>query len=73
MKNDEYLHDAANSAEQTEESIREQIRHLPKPRVIGKRVSALNRLHIKQAEIAIRTGKPIPKSMEKMSAEHDRE
>ncbi len=71
MENGEYLHSVANSAELTEESIQEQIQHLPKPRVIGKRVSALDRLHIKQAEIAIRSGKPIPKSVEKMSAEHD--
>ena len=31
-----------------------------KPRKIGQRISVLDRLHLKQAEIAKHSGKPVP-------------
>ncbi|MCD8231134.1 MAG: YodL domain-containing protein [Clostridiales bacterium] len=54
------------------ESIEERILLLPKPRVIGDRVSVLDRLYLKQAEHAIRSGRPEPKIIRDMINERER-
>ena len=47
--------------EQNYNMIDGRMNNLPsKPRKIGQRISVLDRLHLKQAEIAKRSGKPVP-------------
>lgn len=46
--------------EQNYNMIDGRMNNLPlKPRIMGKRISVLDRLHLKQAEIAKRSGKPV--------------
>jgi len=60
-ENGEYLRSAEITEEQNYNQIDGRINNLPpKPRKIGKRISVLDRLHLKQAEIAKRTGKTAP-------------
>ena len=60
-ENGEYLRSVEITAEQNYNQIDGRINNLlPKPRKIGKRISVLDRLHLKQAEIAKRTGKTVP-------------
>ncbi|MCD7813009.1 MAG: YodL domain-containing protein [Lachnospiraceae bacterium] len=72
LENGEYLRSAEMSEEQNYSFIDGRINNLPKPRVIGGRVSALDRLHIKQAEMAIRNGKPVPEHIINRSDERSR-
>ncbi len=63
-ENGEYLRSAEITEEQNYNMIDGRMNNLPsKPRKIGKRVSVLDRLHIKQAEIARKNGKQIPQMM----------
>lgn len=60
-KNGEYLRSAEITEEQNYNMIDGRVNNLPsKPRKIGQRISVLDRLHLKQAEIAKRGGKPAP-------------
>lgn len=60
-ENGEYLRSAEMTEEQNYNMIDGGMNNLQsKPRKIGKRISALDRLHLKQAEIAKRSGKPAP-------------
>lgn len=60
-ENGEYLRSAEITEEQNYNQIDGRINNLPpKPRKIGKRISVLDRLHLKQAEIAKRSGKAAP-------------
>lgn len=60
-ENGEYLRNAEITEEQNYNQIDGRINNLPpKPRKIGKRISVLDRLHLKQAEIAKRNGKAAP-------------
>ena len=69
-ENGEYLRSAEITEEQNYNMIDGRMNNLPmKPRKIGKRISVLDRLHLKQAEIARRSGKPVPQ----MAAEIDME
>lgn len=72
LENGEYLRSAEMSEEQNYSFIDGRINNLPKPRIIGGRVSALDRLHIKQAEMILKSGKPIPKNLLNHEAERDR-
>lgn len=67
-ENGEYLRSAEITEEQNYNMIDGRMNNLPmKPRKIGKRISVLDRLHLKQAEIARRSGKPVSQ----MAAEID--
>lgn len=69
-ENGEYLRSAEMTEEQNYNMIDGRMNNLPvKPRKIGERISVLDRLHLKQAEIARRSGKAVPQ----MAAEEDRE
>ena len=69
-ENGEYLRSAEITEEQNYNMIDGRMNNLPlKPRKIGKRISVLDRLHLKQVEIARRSGKPVPQ----MAAEIDME
>lgn len=58
-ENGEYLRSAEITEEQNYNLIDGRMNNLPaKPRKIGDRISVLDRLHLKQAEIARRSGKP---------------
>lgn len=58
-ENGEYLRSAEITEEQNYNMIDGRVNNLPaKPRKIGQRTSVLDRLHLKQAEIAKRGGKP---------------
>ena len=58
------------SEEQNYNMIDGRMNNLPlKPRKIGERISVLDRLHLKQAEIARKSGKPVPQ----MTAEEEME
>lgn len=60
-ENGEYLRSAEITEEQNYNMIDGRVNNLPsKPRKIGKRISVLDRLHLKQAEIAKRGGKSAP-------------
>lgn len=60
-ENGEYLRSAEMTEEQNYNMIDGRMNNLPsKPRKIGKRISVLDRLHLKQAEIERRSGKPTP-------------
>lgn len=63
-ENGEYLRSAEITEEQNYNMIDGRMNNLPsKPRKIGKRVSVLDRLHIKQAQMARKNGKQIPQMM----------
>ena len=69
-ENGEYLRSAENTAEQNYNMIDGRMNNLPyTPRKIGGRISVLDRLHLKQAEIARKSGKPVPQ----MAAEEEME
>lgn len=69
-ENGEYLRSAEITEEQNYNMIDGRINNLPsKPRKIGKRISVLDRLHLKQAEIAGKSGRATPQ----MAAEEDLE
>lgn len=58
--NGEYLRSAEITEEQNYNMIDGRMNNLPsKPRKIGQRISVLDRLHLKQEEIAKRSGKPV--------------
>ena len=58
-ENGEYLRSAEITEEQNYNMIDGRVNNLPaKPRKIGSRISVLDRLHLKQAEIMKRNGKP---------------
>lgn len=60
-ENGEYLRSAEMTEEQNYNMIDGRMNNLPsKPRKIGKRISVLDRLHLKQGEIERRSGKPVP-------------
>lgn len=60
-ENGEYLRSAEMTDEQNYNMIDGRMNNLPsKPRKIGNRISVLDRLHLKQAEIGKRSGKPVP-------------
>lgn len=60
-ENGEYLRSTEITEEQNYNMIDGRVNNLPsKPRKIGQRISVLDRLHLKQAEIAKRGGKPAP-------------
>lgn len=60
-ENGEYLRSAEMMEEQNYNMVDGRINNLPtKPRKIGKRISVLDRLHLKQAEIERRSGKSAP-------------
>lgn len=60
-ENGEYLRSAEITEEQNYNMLDGRLNNLPKkPRKIGKRISVLDRLHLKQAEIAKRSGKAAP-------------
>ena len=60
-ENGEYLRSAEMTEEQNYNMIDGRMNNLPgKPRKIGGRISVLDRLHLKQAEIARRSGKSVP-------------
>lgn len=59
-ENGEYLRSAEMTEEQNYNMIDGRMNNLPlKPRIMGKRISVLDRLHLKQAEIAKRSEKPV--------------
>lgn len=69
-ENGEYLRSAEITEEQNYNMIDGRMNNLPlKPRKIGERISVLDRLHPKQAEIARKSGKPVPQ----MTAEEEME
>ena len=69
-ENGEYLRSAEITEEQNHNMIDGRMNNLPsKPRKIGNRTSVLDRLHLKQAELARRSRKTVPQ----MSAEEDME
>ena len=69
-ENGEYLRSADMAEEQNYNMIDGRMNNLPsKPRKIGERISVLDRLHLKQAEIARKSGKPVPQ----MTAEEEME
>lgn len=69
-ENGEYLRSAEITEEQNYNMIDGCMNNLPnKPRKIGGRISVLDRLHLKQAEIARKSGKPVPQ----MAAEEEME
>ena len=69
-ENGEYLRSAEITEEQNYNMIDGRMNNLPlKPRKIGERISVLDRLHLKQAEIARKGGKPVPQ----MTAEEEME
>lgn len=58
--NGEYMRSAEITEEQNYNMIDGRMNNLPsKPRKIGQRISVLDRLHLKQEEIAKRSGKPV--------------
>ena len=60
-ENGEYLRSAEITEEQNYNMIDGRMNNLPnKPRKIGGRISVLDRLHLKQEEIARKSGKPVP-------------
>lgn len=60
-ENGEYLRSAEITEEQNYNMIDGRMNNLPsKPRKIGQRISVLDWLHLKQAEIAKRSGRPVP-------------
>ena len=60
-ENGEYLRSAEMTEEQNYNMIDGRMNNLPsKPRKIGQRISVLDRLHLKQAELERRNGKPAP-------------
>lgn len=60
-ENGEYLRSAEMTEEQNYNMIDGRMNNLPsKPRKIGERISVLDRLHLKQAEIGKRNGKSVP-------------
>ena len=59
-ENGEYLRSAEMTEEQNYNMIDGRMNNLPnKPRRIGGRISVLDRLHLKQEEIARKSGKPV--------------
>ena len=69
-ENGEYLRSAEITEEQNYNMIDGRMNNLPpKPRKIGKRISVLDRLHLKQAEIAKRDKESVPQ----VAAEEERE
>mgnify|MGYP002983505946 FL=1 len=69
-ENGEYLRSAEITEEQNYNMIDGRMNNLPpKPRKIGKRISVLDRLHLKQAEIAEKNGRAAPQ----VAAEEDLE
>lgn len=69
-ENGEYLRSAEITEEQNYNMIDGLMNNLSiKPRKMGQRISVLDRLHLKQAEIARRSGKAVPQ----MAVEEDRE
>ena len=69
-ENGEYLRSAEITEEQNYNMIDGRMNNLPlKPRKIGERISVLDRHHLKQAEIARKSGKPVPQ----MTAEEEME
>lgn len=72
-ENGEYLRSAEITEEQNYNMIDGRMNNLPvKPRKIGKRISVLDRLHLKQAEIARRSGKPVQQMATEMDMERRR-
>ena len=60
-ENGEYLRSAEMTEEQNYNMIDGRMNNLPlRPRKIGERISVLDRLHLKQAEIARKSGKAVP-------------
>lgn len=69
-ENGEYLRSAEITEEQNYNMIDGRMNNLPpKPRKIGKRISVLDRLHLKQAEIVGKSRRAAPQ----MAAEEDLE
>lgn len=72
-ENGEYLRSAEIMDEQNYNMMDGRMNNLPsKPRKIGQRISVLDRLHLKQAEIAKRSGKPVPQVNMEEDMEHRR-
>ena len=72
-ENGEYLRSAEITEEQNYNMIDGRINNLPaKPRKIGNRISVLDRLHLKQAEITRRSGKPAQQMEAAQDMEHRR-
>lgn len=72
-ENGEYLRSAEVTEEQNYNMIDGRINNLSaKPRKIGGRISVLDRLHLKQTEITIRSGKPAPQMEAKQDMERRR-
>ena len=66
-ENGEYLRSVEITEEQNYNMIDGRMNNLPnKPRKIGERISVLDRLHLKQAEIARRNGKAVPQIEKEM-------
>lgn len=72
-ENGEYLRSAEITEEQNYNMIDGRMNNLPsKPRKIGQRISVLDRLHLKQAEIAKHSGKSVPQMNMAEDMEHRR-
>lgn len=72
-ENGEYLRSAEIMDEQNYNMMDGRMNNLlSKPRKIGQRISVLDRLHLKQAEIAKRSGKPVPQVNMEEDMEHRR-
>ena len=72
-ENGEYLRSAEITEEQNYNMIDGRMNNLPlKPRKIGKRISVLDRLHQKQAEIAGKSGRAAPQMAEEEDLERRR-
>ncbi|MCD8053705.1 MAG: DUF4316 domain-containing protein [Lachnospiraceae bacterium] len=69
-ENGEYLRAAEMTEEQNYNMIDGRVNNLAAPRKIGGRISVLDRLHLKQAERAIKNGKEVPKHL--LSDEQER-
>ena len=72
-ENGEHLRSAEITEEQNYNMIDGRMNNLPlKPWKIGNRISVLDRLHLKQAEIARRSGKAVPQMAEEEEMERRR-
>ncbi|MCD8149342.1 MAG: DUF4316 domain-containing protein, partial [Clostridiales bacterium] len=71
-ENGEYLRAAEITEEQNYNMIDSRVNNLPEPRVIGGRISVLDRLKIKQTEIARKNGKAEPELAMSESMERNR-
>lgn len=72
-ENGEYLRSAEIMDEQNYNMMDGRMNNLlSKPRKIGQRISVSDRLHLKQAEIAKRSGKPVPQVNMEEDMEHRR-